>query len=263
MIDFNKCWRPKDDGCNKRQDGNCQSSPSNDKQIDNVKISGHGSSLKTQHEMNTLPSCKPHVCIITYSGDLKSLSYIHEKQVPYHAFKHTMSLKTKGATYISDVFLCPPGSCYHRGIHETVLSGLCFSAGNDRLSRGKIENNNNELMSLKLKMKTIHGAQIVFATHCLLWMHSLIISHCWGNQATTSPSQSFKVSVHPKCCHEVAVVLLSDKSFCIVEEADINTVHLAVEESKFSKSIEQQLIPVFFSFIIMGVRCKVCRCSWT
>lgn len=58
-------------------------------------------------------------------------------------------------------------------------------------------------MSLKLKRKTTCGVQIVFATQCLLWMHSLIITHCSGNQATPSSSRSFKVSVHTKCCHEV------------------------------------------------------------
>lgn len=66
-------------------------------------------------------------------------------------------------------------------------------------------------------------------------MHLLIITHCSGNQATTSSSRSFKVSVQAKCCHEVAVVVHPEKVLYIVEGVDINTVHLAMKENQFNK----------------------------
>lgn len=152
MVHFNKRGRPKDDGCNKRQDGNSQSSPSNDKQIDNVKISCHGSSLKTHKEMNMPASYELHVCTLTYRGVVKSLSYSHEKQVPYHAMKHTISSKNKGSNlhfrcvFLSSRFLLSQRDTWNRLLGSNfVYLQVMIGCG-----RWKIGNNNNELTYIYL-----------------------------------------------------------------------------------------------------------------
>lgn len=190
--------------------------------------------------MNTPASYELHGCTLTYRGVVKSLSYSHEKQVPYHAMKHTISSKNKGSNlhfrcvFLSSRFLLSQRDTWNRLLGSNfVYLQVMIGCG-----RWKIGNNNNELIyiSLESKIKTTHGVQIVFATQCLLWMHLLIITHCSGNQATTSSSRSFKVSVQAKCCHEVAVVVHPEKVLYIVEGVDINTVHLAMKESQFNKN---------------------------
>lgn len=150
--------------------------------------------LKTQQEIDTQASNEPLVCISIYAGNFKSL------------------LKQGSNLHFRCVFSCPSGSCYHRGIHETVLLGLGLCGGIVGCGRRKIGNTNNELICRQnQKIETTYGVQIVLATQCLLWMQSLIITHCSGNQATTSCSQSFKASVQTKCCCEVAAFLLPEK----------------------------------------------------
>lgn len=47
---------------------------------------------------------------------------------------------------------------------------------------------------------------------CLLWIHSLIVTHHSGNQATPSFSQSFKVSVQDKRCSQVHPVTMPENN---------------------------------------------------
>lgn len=94
-------------------------------------------------------------------------------------------------------------------------------------------------------------------------MHLLIITHCSGNQATTSSSRSFKVSAQAKCCHEAAVVVHPEKVLYIVEGVDINTVHLAMKESQFNEKYWTVMNSSISCFIMMDIQFKVYRGSWT